>query len=212
MTARLHAKVLQGIRVIDQGTFITGPAAGMLLADLGADVIKVEQPGCGDPLRSFRGGQCSPHYQACNRNKRSIALDNHKEADRRVFEELIASADVYIQNFRPGTAERLGAGEEALRAFNPRLVYCAISGFGRDDPAAGRPADALTGFYAAYRILGALFERSVSGAGRRVDVSMLEAMTHFSIVEGDRPPEGKPPPLLDEHGPEIRAWLNSLQY
>ncbi|MCD0502716.1 CaiB/BaiF CoA transferase family protein [Bordetella petrii] len=203
-------KVLDGVRVIEQGTFITGPAAGMMLADLGADVIKVEQPGGGDPFRAFKGGLYSPHYQTYNRNKRSIELDSKDEKDAQVFDALIQDADVYIQNFRPGTAERLGAGEARLRELNPRLVYCAISGFGQTGPAAARPAydtvaqaasgflnllinpanprvvgpaiaDALTGFYAAYGILGALVERARTGRGRRVDVSMLEAMCHFNL-------------------------------
>lgn len=203
-------KVLKGVRVVEQGTFITGPAAGMLLADLGADVIKVEQPGSGDPFRAFKGGLYSPHFQTYNRNKRSIALNTKEPADRQVFDDLIRSADVYIQNFRPGAAERLGAGEDRLRELNPGLIYCAISGFGQTGPAAQRPsydtvaqaasgflsllinpanprvvgpaiADSLTGFYAAYGILGALYERSVTGKGRKVEVSMLEAMTHFNL-------------------------------
>src|SRR5947207_13250908 len=99
---------LAGIRVVEQGTFITGPCAGMLLADLGADVIKVESP-TGDPYRSYQGGQFSPHFQAYNRNKRSLALDLGRDADRALFEQLVDGADVYIQNFRPGAAERLGA-------------------------------------------------------------------------------------------------------
>lgn len=204
------SKVLDGITVIEQGTFITGPAAGMLLADLGADVIKVEQPGTGDPFRAFKGGLYSPHYQTYNRNKRSIEIDARKPDDAQVFDDLIREADVYIQNFRPGAAERLGAGEARLRAINPRLVYCAISGFGQTGPAAARPAydsvaqaasgflnllvnpanprvvgpaiaDALTGFYAAYGILGALVERTRTGVGRSVEVSMLEAMCHFNL-------------------------------
>ena len=203
-------KVLAGITVIEQGTFITGPAAGMLLADLGADVIKVEQPGAGDPFRAFKGGLYSPHFQTYNRNKRSVTLDAKNPDDARVFDSLIREADVYIQNFRPGAADRLGAGEARLRELNPRLVYCAISGFGQTGPAAGRPAydtvaqaasgflnllvnpenprvvgpaiaDALTGFYAAYGILGALVERGRTGVGRAVEVSMLEAMCHFNL-------------------------------
>ena len=181
------AKVLAGVRVVEQGTFITGPAASMLLADLGADVIKVEQP-AGDPFRAFRGGLYSPHYQTYNRNKKSVTLDTRMPGDRVLFEQLISEADVYIQNFRPGVAEKLGAGEARLRELNPSLIYCAISGFGPDGPAAARPsydtvaqaasgflkllvnpvnprvvgpalADAITGFYAAYGILGALYER-----------------------------------------------------
>ena len=202
-------RVLAGVRVLEHGTFITGPAAAMLLADLGADVVKVEQPE-GDPFRAFRGGNYSPHYQTYNRNKKSVRLDTRKAADLVLFHKLVSEADVYIQNFRPGVADKIGAGEQRLRALNPRLIYCAISGFGSDGPAAQRPsydtvaqaasgflkllvnpanprvvgpalADAVTGFYAAYGILGALFERASSGNGRRVDVSMLEAMTHFNL-------------------------------
>ncbi|MDQ0572172.1 crotonobetainyl-CoA:carnitine CoA-transferase CaiB-like acyl-CoA transferase [Variovorax paradoxus] len=203
-------KVLSGIKVLEQGTFITGPAAGMFLADLGAEVVKIEQPGAGDPFRAFRGGLYSPHFQTYNRNKRSVTLNPKLPEDAAVFDELVKDADVYIQNFRPGAAERLGAGEARLRGLNPRLVYCAISGFGQTGPAAGRPAydtvaqaasgflkllvnpanprvvgpalaDAMTGFYAAYGVLGALVERGRTGVGRAVEVSMLEAMCHFNL-------------------------------
>lgn len=202
--------VLSGIKVLEQGTFITGPAAGMFLADLGAEVVKIEQPETGDPFRAFRGGLYSPHFQTYNRNKRSITLNPKRPEDAAVFDELVKDADVYIQNFRPGAAERLGAGEARLRALNPRLVYCAISGFGPTGPAAARPAydtvaqaasaflkllinpanprvvgpaiaDALTGFYAAYGVMGALVERGRTGVGRKVEVSMLEAMSHFNL-------------------------------
>jgi crotonobetainyl-CoA:carnitine CoA-transferase CaiB-like acyl-CoA transferase len=202
--------VLTGVRVVEQGTFITGPACGMLLGDLGADVVKVEQPGTGDPFRAFKGGLYSPHYQTYNRNKRSVTLDPKDAGDRDVLDALVESADVYIQNFRPGVADKLGVGAARLRALNPRLVYCSISGFGATGPAAARPAydtvaqaasgflkllvnpenprvvgpaiaDALTGFYAAYGVLGALVERGRSGKGRTVEVSMLEAMAHFNL-------------------------------
>jgi crotonobetainyl-CoA:carnitine CoA-transferase CaiB-like acyl-CoA transferase len=201
--------VLRGIRIVEQGTFITGPCAGMMLADLGADVIKVESPE-GDPYRSYQGGSYSPHFQAYNRNKRSIALDLKKSGDRDLFDGLVREADVYIQNFRPGTAERLGAGVERLRELNPGLVYCSISGFGSGGPYVDRPsydsvaqalsgflsvvvdterprflgpalADAITGIYASYGVLGALLERSRTGRGGLVEVSMLEAMSHFAV-------------------------------
>jgi crotonobetainyl-CoA:carnitine CoA-transferase CaiB-like acyl-CoA transferase len=201
--------VLSGIRIVEQGTFITGPCAGMMLADLGADVIKIESP-TGDPYRSYQGGQFSPHFQAYNRNKRSLVLDLHEQQDRAAFDSLINNADVYIQNFRPGTAERLGAGVKRLHELNPRLVYCSISGFGSSGPYADRPsydsvaqalsgflsvvvdhdrprflgpalADAITGIYAAFGVLGALLERSRTGRGRHVEVSMLEAMAHFAV-------------------------------
>jgi crotonobetainyl-CoA:carnitine CoA-transferase CaiB-like acyl-CoA transferase len=202
--------VLDGVRVLEQGTFITGPACGMLLGDLGADVIKIEQPGTGDPFRAFKGGLYSPHFQTYNRNKRSITLNPKAAADRERLYELARTADVYIQNFRPGVAEQLGVGEQQLRELNPRLIYCSISGFGPDGPSASRPsydtvaqaasgylkllvnpanprvvgpaiADAVTGFYAAYGVLGALHERSRTGRGRKVEVSMLEAMAHWNL-------------------------------
>lgn len=203
-------KILSDIRVIELGTYITGPAAGMHLADLGADVIKVERPGTGDPFRAFKGGLYSPHYQTYNRNKRSIALDTTGEADLKTFHELIRTADVFIQNFRPGVAEKLGAGEAELRAINPGLIYCAISGLGNTGPASHRPvydtvaqaasgylrlltppdrprvigpaiADAITGQYAAMAILAALLKRGKDGVGHRIDISMLEAMSHFNL-------------------------------
>jgi CoA-transferase family III len=102
------AKVLNGVTVLEMGTFITGPAAGMLLADLGADVIKVEQPVTGDPFRAFEGGLYSPHFQTYNRNKRSVTLDTRQPEDRARFDGLAVEADVFIQNFRPGVAEKLG--------------------------------------------------------------------------------------------------------
>ncbi|HEY2780532.1 MAG TPA: CoA transferase [Steroidobacteraceae bacterium] len=200
---------LSGIRVLEQGTFITGPCAGMMLADLGADVIKVESPE-GDPYRAYQGGQYSPHFQAYNRNKRSLSLDMKVKSDSALFDRLASEADVYIQNFRPGTAERLGAGVARLQAVNPRLVYCSISGFGSSGPYYDRPsydsvaqalsgflsvvvdnrrpqflgpalADAITGMYASQGILAALVQRGRSGRGAHVEVSMLEAMAHFAI-------------------------------
>ncbi|MDZ4134097.1 MAG: CoA transferase, partial [Paracoccaceae bacterium] len=178
--------------------------------DLGADVIKVERPGEGDPFRAFKGGLYSPHFQTYNRNKRSIALDTRNPEDMAVFLDLIAGADVFIQNFRPGIAEKLGAGEDDLRKIAPNIIYCAISGFGTSGPARDRPtydtvaqaasgflrlitpptnsrvigpaiADAVTGHYAATGILAALIERASTGKGRRLDISMLEAMSHFNL-------------------------------
>jgi crotonobetainyl-CoA:carnitine CoA-transferase CaiB-like acyl-CoA transferase len=201
--------VLKGVRIVEQGTFITGPCTGMMLADLGADVIKLESPD-GDPYRAYQGGNYSPHFQAYNRNKRSLALDLKQPGDRKLFDTLISDADVFIQNFRPGTADRLGAGAKRLQELNPKLIYCSISGFGADGPYVDRPsydsvaqalsgflsvvvdesrprflgpalADAITGIYAAYGVLGALFDRTRTGKGRVVEVSMLEAMAHFAV-------------------------------
>src|SRR6266403_1799834 len=201
--------VLSGIRVVEQGTFITGPCAGMMLADLGADVIKVESPE-GDPYRSYQGDHYSPHFQAYNRNKRSIALDLKDSRERALFDSLVGEADVFIQNFRPGTAARLGAGSDRLQSLNPGLIYTSISGFGSSGPYAERPsydsvaqalsgflsvvvdssrprflgpalADAITGIYASYGVMGALVQRGRTGQGCLVEISMLEAMAHFAV-------------------------------
>lgn len=206
----MTARPLQNVTVLEMGTFITGPAAGMLLADLGADVIKVERPGQGDPFRSFKGGLYSPHFQTYNRNKRSLTLDTGNPDDLAVLDALIAKADVFIQNFRPGVADRLNVDAARLQAINPRLVYASISGFGAEGPDRDRPAfdtvaqaasgflrllvnpqhprvvgpaiaDAMTGFYTALGILAALNERQATGKGRLVETSMFEAMCHFNL-------------------------------
>ena len=203
-------KLLQDIRVLDLGGFITGPFAAMLLAEIGADVIKVERPGAGDPFRAFRDGLYSPHFQAHNRNKRSIALDYTKPEGLEVLRELIRGADVLVINNRPGVAEGIGIGYDAVHALNPRLIYCSITDFGADGPYALRPAfdnvgqalsgwmsrhrrgddprvvgpaitDPVTGYYAAIGILGALHERARSALGHLVEVNMLEAAIGLGI-------------------------------
>jgi crotonobetainyl-CoA:carnitine CoA-transferase CaiB-like acyl-CoA transferase len=204
------AKPLDNITVLEMGTFITGPATGMLLADLGATVIKIEQPKVGDPFRAFRGALYSPHFQTYNRNKKSITLDTRLPEDLAVFDALLADADVFIQNFRPGVADKIGVSPSRLQALNPRLVYASISGFGNEGPDRDRPAfdtvaqavsgflrllvnpvhrrvvgpalaDSLTGFYAAYGVLAALYERERTGKGRLVETSMFESMAHFNL-------------------------------
>ena len=204
------AKPLSGIRVLDMGTFITGPAAAMLLADMGAEVIKVEQPETGDPFRAFDGDLYSPHFQTYNRNKKSVELNTKDDADLAQFDELVKSADVFIQNFRPGVAERLKVDSARLQAINPGLVYVDISGFGSDGPHRDRPAfdtvaqasagflrllvnpehprvvgpaiaDAVTGFYAALGVCAALYEREKTGKGRHIETSMFEALCHFNL-------------------------------
>ena len=204
------AKPLSGIRVLDMGTFITGPAAAMLLADMGAEVIKVEQPETGDPFRAFDGDLYSPHFQTYNRNKKSVELNTKEPADLAALDELVKTADVFIQNFRPGVAERLKVHGARLQAINPRLVYVDISGFGSDGPHRDRPAfdtvaqasagflrllvnpehprvvgpaiaDAITGFYGALGVCAALYEREKTGKGRHVETSMFEAMCHFNL-------------------------------
>ena len=200
--------VLQGVRVVELGTMITAPLAGMMLADLGAEVTKVEHPQGGDPFRSFRGGLYSPHFVAYNRGKRSIKLDLRKDEGRAVLLKLIARADILIENYRAGVMSRLGLGRAALATTNPRLIHCSITGFGASGPYSERPAydsvglalsgiasllldpekpqasgptipDNATGMFACSGILGALYDRERSGRGRRVEINMLEAAISF---------------------------------
>ena len=199
--------LLKGVRVVEATTMITGPVAGMMLADMGADVIKLENPAGGDPFRSFRGKDHSPHFLAYNRNKRSIALDIRSPQGKEIFLRLIERADIFIENFRPGVMERLGLDRNVLAKLNPRLIYCAITGFGETGPYKDRPAydavaqalagssslffhgepvitgptiaDNITGMYAANGILAALVGRAASGVGRAIDVNMLEATIAF---------------------------------
>ena len=130
---------LAGIRVVDCTAMISGPLATQLLADQGADVVKVEPPGTGDLVRAMGGGDgLSPTFLVANRNKRSLALDLRAAGGAEVLRRLVAGADVFVQNFRPGTAERLGLGEATLRERAPELVYVSISGFGETGPYAGK--------------------------------------------------------------------------
>jgi crotonobetainyl-CoA:carnitine CoA-transferase CaiB-like acyl-CoA transferase len=200
--------VLKGVRVVELSTVITAPLAGMMLADLGADVIKVEHPQGGDPFRNFRGGQYSPNFVAYNRGKRSIQLDLRADAGRSILLKLVARADVLLENYRPGIMEKLGLGDDILKAANAKLIHCSITGFGASGPYSARPAydnvavalsgiaslqldpehpqssgptipDNATGMFACYGILGALYERERTGRGHRVEVNMLEAGIAF---------------------------------
>lgn len=200
---------LEGTLVIELGTVLTAPLAGMMLADLGARVIKVEHPAGGDPFRRHAGKLYSPHFTSYNRNKESIQLDLQSEAGKADLLALLARADVLLENYRPGVMARLGLTEASLKALNPGLVWCSITGFGAEGPYRDRPcydavalglsglaslmldpqapsmsgptiSDNVTGMYACYGILGALMKRTRSGQGARVEVNMLEASIAFS--------------------------------
>jgi crotonobetainyl-CoA:carnitine CoA-transferase CaiB-like acyl-CoA transferase len=199
---------LDGILVIELGTMITAPLAGMMLADLGARVIKVEHPNGGDPFRAYRGDLYSPHFSAYNRNKESIQLDLQSEAGQDKLHRLLRDSDVLLDNYRPGVLGRLRLDDETLEGLNPRLVRCSITGFGDDGPYRDRPAydsvgiamsglasllldpaspqaagptiaDNVTGMYACYGILGALVRRAKTGKGARVSTNMLESTIAF---------------------------------
>jgi formyl-CoA transferase len=203
--------------VLDLSQVMAGPFCCQLLGDMGADVIKVEPPGTGDQARHAMGlamkGDDTAAFLAVNRNKRSIALDLKDDAQRALFHRLAATADVLVENFRPGVTERLGIGYEALREQNPRLIYASISGFGQTGPAAMRPGydliaqgmagvmsvtgepggdpvkcgvpigDLSAGLFCAFAILSACIARERSGRGQRVDTSLFEGALALSIWE-----------------------------
>lgn len=220
----MTAGALSGLRVIDISTVLAGPNCARYLGDFGADVIKVERPGGGDSLRNMGWRDPSDGeglwWRIVNRNKRTVALDLKADDDRAVFLGLVDEADVLVENFRPGTLERLGLGPDVLHARNARLVVTRVSGFGQTGPYAHRPGfatiaeamsglasitgvpggdpmlppialtDEVTGLVAAFATMVALW----SEQGQVVDVSLLESMFHIM-------------------GPLITVWLtrNEMQ-
>ncbi len=208
-------KLLEGIRVLDLTNVLSGPFATLHLALLGADVIKVEPPGSGDLARKLgnvpklNNELMGTSFLAQNANKKSLTLNLKHAAAREIFKQLARKADVVVENFRPGVMKRLGVGYEVLREINPRLVYCAISGFGQTGPDALKPAydqiiqglsgtmavngderlnplrcgfpvcDTVGGLNAAFAILGALYFREKTGEGQFIDVALLDSIMPF---------------------------------
>jgi formyl-CoA transferase/CoA:oxalate CoA-transferase len=199
---------LAGVTVLDLSRVLSGPFCTMMLADMSARVIKVEHPGRGDDTRHwgppFLAGE-SAYFLSTNRNKESVALDFKRPEGRRLLDALIARADVLVENFRPGTLDRLGLGYDALAAHHPRLIYCSISGFGSTGPKRERPgydaviqgegglmsitgpgdgspyrlgvaiSDLAAGLFATQGVLLALIARATTGRGQHVDVALLDS-------------------------------------
>jgi len=209
------APPLDGLTVLDLSTQLSGPYCSMLLGDLGADVIKVERPGQGDDARAFPpfvNGQSAP-FMTFNRNKRSLALDLKRPTGREICLKLVRQADVFLENFRPGAAERLGLDYAQVSAGNPRIIYCSISGFGQTGPYRERGgfdliaqgmsglmsitgeedgpplrvpiplSDIGAGMFGAIGVLAALRARDQSGRGQWVDTSLLETPIAWSVYE-----------------------------
>src|SRR2546423_234907 len=199
---------LNGITVLEFANYVSGPYAGMMLGDLGAEVIKIEPPGGGDPFRGWGAADYSATFGSVNRNKKSVILDLKSSDGRAAAIALAAKADVLIENYRPGTMVRLGLDYHALKPLNPRLVYVSITGFGSSGPYADRAgydtvgqamsgllsvltnlsnpepmgislSDHLTGMMGAYGALGALMARERTGRGQLVETSLLAATVAF---------------------------------
>ena len=231
---------LSGIRVLDFSRVLAGPAASMALADLGAEIIKVEPPGIGDDTRGFPpfSDGHSVYFLGINRGKKSIVIDLKSVDGITLARDLATKCDILIENYRPGVMDNLGLGYNALSTINPRLIYCAISGFGmtgplRDDPSFDIVTQALSGAFSVngerdraptrlgipfgdliggvngpIGILAALYERSVTGRGRLIDVSLLDGligmlayMPQVALMTGENPrPQGNPHPTLVPYG------------
>lgn len=214
ITATTHAPVdfLTGIKVVDFTQFEAGPSCTEALAWLGAEVVKVENPGMGDPGRRLRKGQPDDdpwYFWVFNANKKSIALNLKSERGKQIIHDLLKQADVCVENFAPGTIERLGLDYESVKKINPKIIYCQVKGFGEGSPyeknlafdmiaqAAGgtisvtgdadRPpskpgislGDTGTGMLMASTIIAALYRRNTSGQGCRLQVAMQDAMMHY---------------------------------
>ncbi len=206
---KVHEQALQGIRILDVTEYLSGPYCTMMLADLGAEVVKIERPESGDGSRQwgppFVHGE-SAYYLSINRNKKSVTLNLKSDRGKQILHKLVPSFDVFIENYTPGTAERLGVDYATLSGINHRLVYCSISGFGQDGPYRERPmydivgqamsgfmsltgekdqppvkagvaiSDICAGMYAAIGILAALRARDKTKRGQMIDISLLDGM------------------------------------
>ena len=210
------AGMLSGVRVLDLSRVIAGPYCATLMADLGADVVKVERPGRGDDLRAWRGDGMSATYAAINRNKRCIAVDLQTPDGSRLVFELARRADVVVENFLPGVADRLGVGYAAVSAANPSVVYVSVTGFGQTGPyarragyntiaqgmsglmaltgmpgqpptrAGGSIADLAAALFAFGTANAALAHRLRTGRGQRLDVSLLASISSSFITSVKR--------------------------
>lgn len=211
------APPLSGLRVLDLSQVMAGPFCCMLLGDMGADVIKVEPPGVGDQTRKSMGfrmkGEDSPGFLALNRNKRSIVIDLKTLEGQKTLHKLVETADIVVENSRPGVTKRLGSDYETLSRINPRLIYASISGFGQTGPWSQRPGfdliaqamggiisatgipggepvksgipvgDLGAGMFACYGILSAVIGRQTTGRGQYIDTSLLDAALSLSVWE-----------------------------
>jgi crotonobetainyl-CoA:carnitine CoA-transferase CaiB-like acyl-CoA transferase len=209
MVEKNNIQLLRGIKVLEVANFISGPYAATLLGDLGAEVVKVENPESGDAFRSWGTEDRSASFFAFNRGKKSIAMNLRTEAAQKIVLRLASEADVFVENFRPGWLDEHGLGYEAVSRVNPRIIYCQISGFGESGPDRDKPAydgvaqarsglwshlssreqewipvgppiaDQLSGLFAAYGILAAMFQREQTGEGMLVSTDMVSAALGF---------------------------------
>jgi crotonobetainyl-CoA:carnitine CoA-transferase CaiB-like acyl-CoA transferase len=232
-------RILEDVTVVDLTTFVTGGFCSLMLANQGADVIKVEQPGVGDDNRHagppFVDGE-SPYFWTVNYDKRSVELNLKSDAGKAALYELVPEADVFLQNYRPGTAERLGVGEEAIRERNEEIVYCAISAFGQTGPWSQRPGydllvqgmsgimsvtgepdrqpvkvglpmtDLITAMWASFGITSALYRRERTGQGEYIDLGMLESALPWLTKQAGKVFAGEQPGRMGTKDPVLSPY------
>jgi len=231
--------VLDGVTVVDLTTFVTGGFCSLMLANQGAEVIKVERPGYGDDNRHsgppFVDGE-SPYFWTVNYDKRSVELNLKSEAGREALYDLVAEADVFIQNYRPGTEERLGVDDETLREYNEDLIYCSISAFGETGPWRERPGydllvqgmsgimsvtgeedgqpvkvglpqtDLITAMWSAFGIMGALYRRERTGEGDYLELGMLDATLPWLTKQAGKVFAGEEPRRMGTKDPVLAPY------
>jgi len=232
-------RILRDVRVIDLTTFVTGGFCSLMLANQGAEVLKIERPGIGDDNRHsgppFIDGE-SPYFWTVNYGKKSVEIDLKTEAGREALYKLVGDADVFLQNYRPGTAERLAVGEDTIRSYNDDIVYCAISAFGQTGPwrerpgydlmiqgmsgimsvtgeADGRPlkvglpmTDLITAMWAAFGITGALYRRERTGEGEYIDLGMLDSVLPWLTKQAGKVFAGETPFRMGTKDPVLAPY------
>ncbi|SEH13557.1 Crotonobetainyl-CoA:carnitine CoA-transferase CaiB [Natronorubrum sediminis] len=235
----MSKKILDGVTVLDLTTFVTGGFCSLMLANQGANVIKIERPEAGDDIRHsgppFVGDE-SPYFWTVNYDKKSVELDLQSEAGREALYDLAAEADVFIQNFRPGTAQRLGVDGETIRERNDELIYCAISAFGQTGPWRKRPGydllvqglsgimdvtgesdrppvkvglpqtDLITAMWAAFGITTALYRRAETGEGEYIDLGMLDAALPWLTKQAGKVFAGESPDRMGSRDPVLAPY------
>ncbi|MFC4405541.1 CaiB/BaiF CoA transferase family protein [Haloarchaeobius iranensis] len=232
-------QILDGVTVVDLTTFVTGGFASLMLANQGAEVIKVERPGVGDDNRHsgppFIDGE-SPYFWTINYDKRSVELNLKHEAGLAALYDIVAEADVFVQNYRPGTADKLHVDEESIRDVNGDVVYCAISAFGQTGPWHQRPGydllvqgmsgimsvtgepdgrpvkvglpqtDLITAMWAAFGIVTALYRREVTGEGEYIDLAMLDATLPWLTKQAGKVFAGEQPERMGTKDPVLAPY------
>ncbi|WP_435348598.1 CaiB/BaiF CoA transferase family protein [Haloarchaeobius sp. HRN-SO-5] len=235
----MSGRVLDGVTVVDVSTYVSASFGTLMLANLGAEVVKIERPGVGDPARGagppFVEGE-SPYFMTVNYGKESVELDLKSDEGKEILYDIVAEADVFVQNFRPGTAARLDIDDDTLREHNDSLVYCSVSAFGDSGPWSKRPGydllmqgltgimsvtgeedgppakagialtDHITGAWTAFGVLAALFERERTGEGDYIELAMYDGVLPWLTKQAGKALAGEEPTRMGSKDPVIAPY------